>query len=121
MWKLIVKSLCFSYPGPLDYDDFTIESVHVAGGRFLTDHDILELMVCSTDKLNLALLHRSGEQNTKRADEIFKLVIYIIENVEKLGKDFCLEDLLSQKHLMRSTINWIFPFLQDDDFILDMF
>ena len=102
---MIVESFCFSYPGPLDYDEFTIESVHVAGGRFLTDHDILELLVCSTDKLNLALLHRSGEQNKKRADDIFKLVIYIIENVEKLGTDFCLEGLLSQKHLMRSTID----------------
>ena len=104
MQKLIVNLLCFSYPGPLDYDYFTIESVHVAGGRFLTDNDIIDLMVCSTDKLNLALLHRSGEQNTKRADDIFKLVIYIIENVEKLGIDFCLDDLLSQKHLMRSAI-----------------
>ena len=50
MQKLIVNLLCFSYPGPLDYDDFTIESVHVAGGRFLTDNDIIDLMVCSTDK-----------------------------------------------------------------------
>ena len=97
MQKLIVNLPCFSYPGPLDYDDFTIESVHVAGGRFLTDNNIIDLMVCSTDKLNLALLHRPGEKNTKRADDIFKLVIYIIENV-------CLADLLSQKHLMRSTI-----------------
>ena len=46
MQKLIVNLPCFSYPGPLDYDDFTIESVHVAGGRFLTDNNIIDLMVC---------------------------------------------------------------------------
>jgi len=83
------------YPRSTDYRDFKVDSIHLAGGLWLPTWDHLELMIYSTDKFNLSLVHRDGTTNTKVAKYIFDRIIFLTENLQKTtSEDFTLQNLI---------------------------
>ena len=48
----------------------------------------MELMVYSTNKFNLSIIHRDGEKNISRAQYVLKYVQYIVENLENINDEF---------------------------------
>ena len=82
------------FPGSIDYDDFAIESIHCVGGVWITKWDVMELMIYSTNKFNLSIIHHKGEINTKRAEDVFNYIKYIVENISQFDVDLqsCMDD-----------------------------
>ena len=65
----------------------------MVGGVWFPNWDNLELMINSTSKFNLSLVHRYGEDNKKRAEYIFTRMIYICENLCDIHPYVTLEQL----------------------------
>jgi len=84
------------YPFSIDYDDFSIESIHVLGGQFILGYSVFGLTICSTNKFHLSFGHRNGEENTKRAQEVWMYIKYIIENMTDLEKNFNLLEIMQK-------------------------
>lgn len=82
------------FPGCIDFGEFTIESIHCVGGLWITKWDVMELMIYSTNKFNLSMIHRQGVENTKRAEHVFKYVKYIVEYAGAWQKDETLENCM---------------------------
>jgi len=86
------------YPSSVSYEDFSIESIHCVGGQFITGRDVMELMIYSTNKFNLSIIHRYGDKNKKRAEEVMKYIAFVIENCAKLRSDFDLIEIIEKSN-----------------------
>jgi len=84
------------YPASIDYDDFSIESIHSVGGQFILGYSVFAFGICSTNKFHLSLIHRNGEENTKRAQQVWMYIKYIIENMKDLEKKFNLLEIMQK-------------------------
>ncbi|XP_057289803.1 uncharacterized protein LOC130612497 [Hydractinia symbiolongicarpus] len=80
------------FPGPVDFGEFSVESIHCAGGTWLTGRDVMDFLIYSTNKFNLSIVHRKGVKNKKRAEHVFEYVKQIVESASKWKQDKSLEN-----------------------------
>ena len=64
----------------------------------------MELMIYSTNKFNLSIVHGEGMKNASRADLVFKYVKYIVENSSQLSPDFNLAHCMENYESMESSL-----------------